>query len=356
MSRVHYVGFDIHKKFIAFCVKTPAGIKREEGVIPATRRDLDRWAAQRRVPWIGAMEATLFTGWIYDHLKPRARELKVAHPLMLRAITAAKKKNDRKDAETLADLLRTRLLPEAHMAPPEIRELRRILRFRLFLVRVMVRFKNKTAGLLMEVGASYDKKRLHGGRSFRDLMARLDDVPPSIKQMARDSHDFACLIVRLDKRLVAGLRAHPLLNERVERLMTIPGVGEITALTWALEIDDPRRFASRRKAISYCGLCAAQKESAGKSQRAPISKQRNKHLQSILVEAAKLVPRHNSRLKEIHERELARGNKNRATLEVARRLVSLLLAIDKSGEPYDAARFESLRPREERNFPAPRNN
>jgi hypothetical protein len=49
-------------------------------------------------PWTGAMEATVFTGWIYDHLKPYAAALKVAHPLMLRAIAAAKKKNDRIDA------------------------------------------------------------------------------------------------------------------------------------------------------------------------------------------------------------------------------------------------------------------
>ena len=51
------------------------------------------------------MEATIFSGWIYDHLKPHAAALKVAHPLMLRAITAAKKKNDRIDAHKIADCL-----------------------------------------------------------------------------------------------------------------------------------------------------------------------------------------------------------------------------------------------------------
>lgn len=67
-------------------------------------------------------------------------------------------------------------------------------------------------------------------------------------------------------------------------------------------------------------------------------KQRNKHLQSTLIEAANLAPIWNPRLAAIHERMCARGNKNRATLEVARRLVSLMLAIDKSGEPYDPGR------------------
>ena len=49
------------------------------------------------------MEATIFTGWVYDHLRPHAVEVKVAHPLMLRAIAAAKTKNDRVDAATIAD-------------------------------------------------------------------------------------------------------------------------------------------------------------------------------------------------------------------------------------------------------------
>jgi len=62
-----------------------------EGTIPATRLDLDRWMKTLPQPWTAAMEATVFTGWIYDHLKPHAATLKVAHPLMLRVIAAAKK-------------------------------------------------------------------------------------------------------------------------------------------------------------------------------------------------------------------------------------------------------------------------
>ncbi len=111
--------------------------------------------------------------------------------------------------------------------------------------------------------------------------------------------------------------------------MTIPGVGEVTALTWVLEIGDPNRFAAIRQAISYCGLCSGQKESGGKSYRGPISKKRNKHLQTVLVEAAKLAPRWNEKLAEVHARELERGNRNRATLAVARKLVAFMLSVDK---------------------------
>ncbi len=110
------------------------------------------------------------------------------------------------------------------------------------------------------------------------------------------------------------------------------------ALTWVLEIGDPNRFGSSRQAISYCGLCSAQRESAGKEQRGPISKKRNKHLQTILVEAAKLAPRWNPQLAALHERELARGHGNRATLAVARKLVEFMLAVDRRGTIFMAER------------------
>jgi transposase len=84
------------------------------------------------------MEATMFTGWIYDYLQPHAATLKVAHPLMLRAIAAAKKKNDRVDAEKICDCLRCDFLPECYMASTAIRERRRTLRYRNLLVRQMV--------------------------------------------------------------------------------------------------------------------------------------------------------------------------------------------------------------------------
>jgi len=145
-ASVHYVGFDIHKKMIAYCVKTKGGKTRDEGTIRATRRGLSDWLAKRRQPWIGAMEATLFTGWVYDYLKPHARGIKVAHPAMLKAIAASKKKNDRVDAQKIADLLRVDLLPECHMPSKQIRELRRKLRFRHMVLREAKRMKNPAVG------------------------------------------------------------------------------------------------------------------------------------------------------------------------------------------------------------------
>jgi transposase len=330
-----YVGLDVHKKTIFYCVMNVQGKILREGSIPATRAALLEWVHSLDQPWVGAMEATLFTGWIYDFFTPHAQELKVAHPLMMRAICASKKKNDKVDARKLANALRADLLPECYMAPSEIRELRRVLRFRSLVVEMAVKMKNKCSGLLMEVGAEYDKKRLHQKKYFGEMLAGLEEVPESVKQMLSISRAQIEMFQACQKKLVKGLRDNPKIAERVERLRSIRGVGEIVALTWVLEVGECSRFSSIGRALSYCGLTSAQDESGGKSKRGPLSKQRNRHLQTILIEAAKLAPRFNPQLRAVHERELARGNKNRATLAVARKLVAYLLAVDRGGDPFE---------------------
>src|ERR1700691_4864021 len=157
METMYYIGLDVHKKKISYCVKDVSGRIHLEGAVAATRIDLDHWMKTLPQPWTAAMEATIFTGWIYDYLLPHAAALKVAHPLMLRAIAAAKKKNDRIDASKIADCLRCDFLPECYMASTEIRERRRTLRYRNLLVRQSVQLKNKIAVLLMEAGVSYKR-------------------------------------------------------------------------------------------------------------------------------------------------------------------------------------------------------
>lgn len=334
MDSFYYIGLDVHKKTITYCVKTEDGRLVRRGTLDAVKKVLDQWAGEIKRPWKGAMEATLFTGWIYDFLKPRAMELKVAHPEMLKAITAAKKKSDKEDAEKLADLLRCNLLPECYMVSEKMRELRRILRYRNGIVRQAVQTKNKIAGLLMQVGTPYNKKKLHGKRYFRDLLESVEDVPDSVIELLRLSRVNLELFEKVQRRLVDVLEHHEHIRDRVSRLMTIEGIGEVTALTWVLEVGDPMRFGRVSQAVSYCGLCSAQKESAGKMHRGPISKKRNKQLQTVLVEAAKLAPRWNPELAAVHAREIRKGNRNRATLAVARKLVAYMLAVDKRETPF----------------------
>ena len=334
MNVNHYIGFDVHKKSVSFCVKTAAGKIVEEGKLRATHDELRQWAGKRPEPWRGAMEATLFSGWIYDTLQPFAAELQMGHPALMKAIAASKKKNDKLDARKIADMVRCDLLPACYVAPVEIRELRRMLRYRNLVVGQATRMKNKVSGLLMEVGAEYNKERLHGKQYFTELLDTVAEVPESVKDLLRLSRGAMEMFETTQEQLLARLKRDRLLSKRVTLLESIRGVGEVTALTWALEVGDPRRFSSVAHAVSYCGLTSALVSSADKQQRGPLSKQRNAHLQTVLVEAAKLAPRWNPQLAALHERELARGNRNRATLAVARKLVAYLLAVDKSGQPF----------------------
>ncbi len=100
--------------------------------------------------------------------------------------------------------------------------------------------KNKIGMLLMEAGVSYNKQRLHKANYFSELLATNPDIDEGL-----------CSLLRVCREtLVRSLERDSLLMDRVERLMTIPAVGPITALTWALEVGDAKRFSSIKKAIS----------------------------------------------------------------------------------------------------------
>jgi transposase len=253
---------------------------------------------------------------------------------MLRAIAASKKKNDRIDAGKIADCLRCDFLPECHMASTEIRDRRRTLRYRHLLVRQMVQMKNRISGLLMETGVTHNKQRLHKVGYFRELLSTNEEVQESIRPLLRLSRETIVRCQKTEYALVSSLQRDPLLADRIKLLRTVPGVGPITALTWALEIGDVSRFRSIKQAISYCGLCGEEKSSADTVLRTPLSKQRNKHIQHVLVEAAKLAPRQNHELALVYEKEKQKGNANRATLAVARKMVAYLLAVDRGKRAF----------------------
>jgi len=278
---MYYIGLDVHKKTISYCVKDAAGRVHQQGKIGSTRCELDAWIRIMPQPRTIAMEATIFTGWIYDHLLPRADVVKIAHPLMLRAIAAAKKKNDKIDAGKIADCLRCDFLPECHMASTEIRD-----------------------------------------RISRENIERCQ---------------------KTEYALVSSLERDPLLKERIRRLRTVPGVGPITALNWALEMGDISRFRSIKEAVSYCGLCGDEHSSADKVMRMPLSRQRNKHIQHVLIEAAKLAPRQSAELALFHQKALEKGNRNRATLAVARKMVAWLLAVDRESREFIPAEQREIR-------------
>ena len=327
--QLYFVGLDVHKQVIAYCVKTADGEIVGEGKIPATRNALDQWVTTLPGPWHGGLEATLFSSWIYRHLKPHAARLEMGHPARMKAISSGKKKSDKLDARMLADLLRANLFPACFVMPPELEGLRRQLRFRRLVVEETVRFKNKTAGLLMEAGIEYERRRLHGKRYFGEVM-RQELIDRELRPLLEFSRSQTEELARMDGRLMRLLEQHPRLEARVEALRKIDGVGPVTALSWALEVGDPSRFASIKRAVSYCGFASALRESAGQQKRGPLSKQRNRHLQTVLIEASKIGVMYHPKLREVHDQAAHKGHPNRATLAVARKLVAYLLAADRA--------------------------
>ena len=137
---------------------------------------------------------------------------------MLRAIAAAKKKNDRIDARKIADCLRCDFLPECHMASREIRDRRRTLRYRSLAIRQMVQMKNRVSGLLMETGVSYNKQRLHKVGYFAELMTANEDVHESIRPLLKLSRDMISRSQKLDYALVSSLQRDPLLKDVQSRM------------------------------------------------------------------------------------------------------------------------------------------
>ena len=240
----YFVGLDVHKQVIAYCVKTAAGEIVAEGKIAATRAALNEWVRTLPGPWHGGMEATMFSHWIYRHLEPHAARLEMGHAATMKAISAGKKKSDKIDARTIADLLRCHLFPSCFVISPELGALRQQLRFRRLVVEETVMFKNKTAGLLMGAGVEYERRRLHGKRYFKELVKDNEWIGQEMRPLLAFNREQIETLQGMNERLMRMLERHPRLQARVKALQAIDGVGPVTALTWALETGTPERFGS----------------------------------------------------------------------------------------------------------------
>ena len=259
------------------------------GRVDTTRSGLEGFARSLQKSDEVVIEATGNAMVVSHLLTPRVARVVIANPIQVKAIAHAHVKTDKIDAGVLANLYAAGYLPEV-WTPDE------------------------------------------GTERFADWSP--DAIRLSVTARASRTRRTASRSQKLDYALLSSLQRDPLLKERLRRLRTVPGVGPITALTWALEIGDFTRFSSIKQAISYCGLCGDEKSSADKVMPMPISKQRNKHIQRVLIEAAKLAPRESPELAVIRARELERGNPNRATLAVARKMVSYMLAVERRKQDF----------------------
>src|SRR5712691_166961 len=169
-----YVGVDLHRKtahVVALDQRGEAILSRRVATHPDEL--LRVFGELDHQPLEVAFEATLGWGWFADLLADAGIPAHMAHPLATKAISSARVKNDSVDAKTLAHLLRTNLLPEAWIAPPEAREARRLARMRTSLVRVRSQLRCQIHAVLAEHGGHWEFSDVFGkaGRALLDELA-----------------------------------------------------------------------------------------------------------------------------------------------------------------------------------------
>jgi transposase len=145
-------------------------------------------------------------------------------------------------------------------------------------------------------------------------------------------------IKQIDRKLDRfAASAPPAETEARELLETIPGVGPVTIDVVLSELGDVHRFRSQKKACAYAGLNPGSRESDGKRQELRITKQGSPLLRWVLVEAAWRLVHHSKRWRRIFEALARRRGKKRAIVAVARRLLSVIVAMLQRGEKYRMA-------------------
>jgi transposase len=269
-----------------------------------------------------AFESTFGWGWLADLLADAGIPAHMAHPLATKAISSARVKNDAVDAHTLAQLLRGDLLPEAWPAPPECREARRLTRMRTSLVRMSSRLKCQVQAVLAEHGLTPRPSDLFG-REGRHLLEQLRLPQVSQERLAANLRliDSIAGEVRLADKQLTRLFAD---DDRVRRLLPIPGIGPIAAAVAVAEIWEVSRFPSPRHLASWSGLTPTEHSSSEHIRLGHVSKQGSRWLRWILVEGAQQAAR-DPELREFFNRVRGgRANRNKiARVALAHRLLTL---------------------------------
>lgn len=220
-------GIDLHKRTVVISTVDPSGHPVRDAELPTSRARIQSYFASLPGPHRAVVESTSNWYWLSDLLLSSGVDLRLGHSKYIKAISYAKVKTDAVDAATLAQLLRSDLVPEAHMVSPEWREARDLLRARLQIVGQQVRCKNTVEGLL----AQYN-------------VTSLGALPPLVQLRTQLLDEQMQLLSTQAKRLEHEL--HPLLipTEDVQRLLWVPGIGKLVALTIVLEVDGIERFPS----------------------------------------------------------------------------------------------------------------
>ena len=283
-----YVGIDVHRK------RSQVAVVAEDGKVQLNKNTVNGTEPLLRL--IGdlpagtpvAFEAAFGWGWLLRLLEDYGFDPHLVHPLQCKAIASARLKNDKVDAATLAQLLRADLLPEAWIAPAEVRQLRALLRHRAGLVRLGTQLRNRIHAVVADFG--YDRSGSYLSGPGRGWLAGLD-LPAVSREVVADCLAVIDGLAPVIDRIDGELRLHAKADPRVKTLTTLPGVGQFTALVMLAEIGDITRFPSARKLASWAGLTPTVRGSDRTVRHGHISKQGSAWLRWVLNQAAQTAKR-----------------------------------------------------------------
>ena len=329
---MYYTGIDLHRKtsFITTIGENGEIIKRrnlrnDEAEILHFFLSLDN---DTKV----VIESTANWYWLYDLLTEHRMQVVISNPVKTKAIASAKIKNDKLDSHMLAQLLRADLLSTVHVSSPETRRLKELLRHRSKLVRDAVRMKNRIHSIMAKNNLNAPASDLFG----RCGLEFLHKVPlPEYQRRQIDTYlNLYTQIKEQADELTKQIKQKASSNPMAKLLMTIPGVGAITAMFMVAEIEDIARFKSYRNLASYAGLVPRLDASADKQRFGAITKQGSPHLRTALVEAAQAATRTKSRLNVFFRRRIVRSGYQKAIVATAHKIIQYAYYILRDQKPY----------------------
>jgi transposase len=311
------VGCDFHPGWEQVCwLDTETGETGEQKLVHAAG-EAERFYRELARPALIGLEATGNCHWLQDLLSDLEHEVWIGDAAQIRASYVRKQKTDKRDAGHILQLLVEGRFPRLWVPNREARDLRQLLIHRQKLVEIRTRVKNGLQHLALNQGVQ--EKRKLWSRAGQGILRQL----PLRPWAARRREDLLGLLQSLDEQIApldgAVLQAAEQ-DEQARLLMTQPGVGPITALAFVLTIGEVSRFRRGKQVASYLGLIPREHSSAGRQKLGAISKQGNRMLRSLLVEAAHQAVRYDPEFRKQYLHRCHSMPKNVAKVAAARKL------------------------------------
>lgn len=333
-----YAGIDLHKKTIRVCVCDQQFNILKEKTLACGQPDAITGLFAELKPFTAVVEATASYDWLWQLLEPLAQRLVLAHPGKLRVIAESTRKSDRLDARVLAEFLARGMIPEAYRPTPRQRQHRTLVRYRCFLQRRSASARVKVRRIASDYNADRPDLFAEPGLAALKELPLLPADRFVVEELLEQWCSYAKQLKKADQRLRAFGRQAPAREaEARAALLSIPGVGPLTVDVVLSEVADLDRFRSAKEVVAYAGLAPGRRESAGKAKDLGITKQGSRWLRWVLVEAAWRLVRLTRRWQGIFESLKGRRGSKKAIIAVARRLLTVMVAVWRNGETYRLA-------------------